>query len=52
MIIWVRNTLKYIAVTRLVVKYNIGTYLPKDNPILKELEKLLLLNRSMFYTKL
>ena len=53
-----RNALKYSIVTKLVVKYNMGIkcnmgilYL-KDNPMLKDLEKLLLLNILMLYTKL
>ena len=32
---------KNIAVTKLVVEYNIDTYNPKDYPMLKGLEKLL-----------
>ena len=37
-----RNALKYIVVTKLVVKYNMDIIYLKDNPILKDLEKLLL----------
>ena len=30
-----RNALKYIAVTNLVIKYNMGILYLKDNPMLK-----------------
>ena len=42
-----RNALKYIVVTKLIVKYNMGILYLKDNPILKDLEKLLLWNILM-----
>ena len=36
-----KNVLKYIAVTKLVVEYNMGIYHPKNYSILKGLKKLL-----------
>ena len=45
-----RNALKCIVVIKLVVKYNMGILYLKDNPMLKDLEKLLLWNILMLYT--
>ena len=47
-----KNTWKYIELTKLVVEYNMSSYNPKDNLLLKGQENILLWNILMLHTKL
>ena len=48
----IRNAVKCIAVTKLVVEFNMCRYNIEDRPRLKVRKKALLWNISMFYAKL